>query len=215
MNSASKSLRRVILGIAFLLAANLLPASIGLCEAGDAPAQPNSTNQAGRSPKKPLKSGPKSGTKVNSFFVRAVTGPHRNRSLCYVCRFGSRPVVMVLLQGVDKNVPDLFKALDKVLDAKRATGLRGFGVLVTDSSAKAVPILQTMAFDEKLRIPLTAATTAVAGPSCHNLNEAAATTIVFYRQQRTLETMGFRKGELNDAAIKRVLASIEELLKQE
>jgi hypothetical protein len=160
----------------------------------------------------PLKSGPKDGAKVQSFFVRAVTGPHRNRSVCYVCRFGSRPVVMVLLQGVDKKVPDLFKALDKVLDAKRATGLRGFGVLVTDNSSKAVPILQTMSFDEKLRIPLTAATSAVAGPSCHNLHENATTTVVFYRGQTTIETMGFRNGELNKDAIKQVLASAEKLL---
>jgi hypothetical protein len=160
-----------------------------------------------------LKSGPLSGAKIPSFFVRAVTGPHRNRSVCYVCRYGSRPVVMVLLQGVDKNVPDLFKALDKLLDSNRATGLRGFGVLVTDNSSKAVPILQTMAFDEKLRIPLTAATTAVAGPSCHNLHADAATTVIFYRGQTSISTLGFRKGELNPAAIKRVLGSAESLLK--
>jgi hypothetical protein len=45
-----------------------------------------------------LESGPKTGSTINQFFVRAVTGPHRNRSVCYVCRYGSRPVVMVLLQ---------------------------------------------------------------------------------------------------------------------
>ena len=159
-----------------------------------------------------LQSGPKLGAKVHSFFVRAVTGPHRNRSVCYVCRFGNRPVVMVVLQSIDKKVPDLFKGMDKILDAKRATGLRGFGVLVTDNSAKAVPILQTMAFDEKLHLPLTAATSAVAGPSCHNLHNEAATTVILYRGQRTVTTMGFRKGELTDDAIKKVLAAAERLV---
>ena len=160
----------------------------------------------------PLKSGPENGAKVNSFFVRAVTGSLRNRSICYVCRFGNRPVVMVMLQDVDDNVADLFKTLDKVLDAKRATGLRGFGVLVTDDSSKAVPILQTMSFDERLSIPLTAATTAIAGPSSHNLHADAATTVILYEGQTTVSTLGFRKGELNEAAIKQVLAAIEELL---
>lgn len=119
---------------------------------------------------------------------------------------------MVMLQDVDDNVADLFKALDKVLDAKRATGLRGFGVLVTDDSSKAVPILQTMSFDERLSIPLTAATTAIAGPSSHNLHADAATTVILYEGQTTVSTLGFRKGELNEAAIKQVLAAIEEQL---
>ena len=45
----------------------------------------------------PLQSGPETGATIHSFFVRAVTGPHRNRSVCYVCRYGTRPVVAVFM----------------------------------------------------------------------------------------------------------------------
>ena len=113
-----------------------------------------------------LKSGPKAGSTINQFFVRAVTGPHRNRSVCYVCRYGSRPVIMVLIQKPDPKIATLLKAIDAIVDDNRVSGLRSFGVLVTNESDRAVPILQTMAFDERIRMPLTAATTAIAGSSC-------------------------------------------------
>ena len=160
------------------------------------------------------KAGPQKGSAIHSFFVRAVTGPHRNRSVCYVCRYGSRPVVMVLMQKVDPRVSRLLKEVDRIVDGHRATGLRGFGVLVTDESSQAVPILQTMAFDEKIRLPLTAATTAVAGPGCHNLHPDAATTIVLYRNQKAVEAIPLRHGEINARVVRDVARKLEEFSRE-
>lgn len=159
-----------------------------------------------------LVSGPKFGATVQSFFVRAVTGPHRNRSVCYVCRYGSRPVVMVFIQKVDRELPTLLKAVDKIVDKNRITGLRSFGVLVTNESSQAVPVLQTMAFDERIRMPLTAATTAVAGPGGNRLHRDAATTVVLYRQQKAVTNLAFKYGKLDDKAIGNVLDRIKEML---
>ena len=70
-----------------------------------------------------------------------------------------------------------------------------------DESARVVPILQTMAFDEKIELPLTAATSAVAGATCHNLHPDATTTVVLYREQKVVATYGFRRGDLTAASI--------------
>ncbi len=163
-------------------------------------------------PQKTLESGPKIGSTIHQFFVRAVTGPHRNRSVCYVCRYGSRPVVMVLIQESDPKIATLLKAIDSVVDDNRVSGLRSFGVLVTDESARAVPILQTMAFDEKIRMPLTAATTAIAGSSCHNLHEDAATTVILYRGQQAVRNFAFEMGGISERSIRPVMKSIEKLI---
>lgn len=160
-----------------------------------------------------LESGPKAGSTIHQFFVRAVTGPHRNRSVCYVCRYGSRPVVMVLIQKSDPKIATLLKAIDTIVDDNRVSGLRSFGVLVTDESAHAVPILQTMAFDERIQMPLTAATTAIAGPSCHNLHEDAATTVVLYRNQQSVRNFAFAKGTISDESIIPLIKHIEQLIK--
>lgn len=183
------------------------PVSSALAEA------PTSADAAETTESKPLESGPKSGSVVHSFFVRAVTGPHRNRSVCYVCRYGARPVVMVFIQKVDPKLPALLKAVDKIVDENRVTGLRSFGVLVTNESSRAVPVLQTMAFDERIRMPLTAATTAVAGPGGNRLHRDAATTVVLYKEQKARTNLAFRFGKLDDEAIGDVLVRIKELLK--
>lgn len=187
----------------------LLGASTSALAADTKPAPPASGEAKSG---KPLDSGPKTGSTVHSFFVRAVTGPHRNRSVCYVCRYGARPVVMVFIQKVDPKLPELLKAIDKIVDANRVTGLRSFGVLVTDESSRAVPVLQTMAFDERIRMPLTAATTAVAGPGGNRLHREAATTVVLYREQKAVTNLAFRHGKLDEAATKQVLGGIKELL---
>jgi hypothetical protein len=163
-------------------------------------------------PAKPIQSGPKIGSTIHQFFVRAVTGPHRNRSVCYVCRYGSRPVVMVFIQKTDPEIATLLKAIDAIVDENRVSGLRSFGVLVTDESARVVPVLQTMAFDEQIRMPLTAATTAVAGPSCHNLHPSAATTVVLYRNQQSIRNFAFAKGEINKDSLAPLLKNIESLI---
>ena len=159
-----------------------------------------------------LESGPKTGSTINQFFVRAVTGPHRNRSVCYVCRYGSRPVVMVLIQKPDPKIATLLKAIDAVVDDNRVSGLRSFGVLVTNESARAVPILQTMAFDERIRMPLTAATTAIAGSSCHNLHKDAATTVILYRNQLAVRNYAFALGTIDESCLKPLLDGVKQLI---
>jgi hypothetical protein len=160
----------------------------------------------------PLQSGPETGATIHSFFVRAVTGPHRNRSVCYVCRYGTRPVVAVFMQEVDPDLPKLLKAIDGFVDENRVSGLRSFGVLVTDDSAAVVPTLQTMAFDEQIRMPLTASTTTIAGQESLSLNEKAATTVVLYRKVKAVSTLAFARGSIDDAAVATTLRELKSLI---
>ena len=48
-----------------------------------------------------LNSGRAVGEYVPTFYSRAVTGPLMNKSICYVCRNGARPVVMILMRRVE------------------------------------------------------------------------------------------------------------------
>src|SRR4051812_14009141 len=84
----------------------------------------------------PLKSGLQVGEAVPQFYVRAVTGPLKNKSVCYVCRNGDRPVIMLLARKVTPEVTKLLKEVDQLVDSHRADGLRGFGVFVAAVDAK-------------------------------------------------------------------------------
>ncbi len=159
-----------------------------------------------------LHSGRAVGEPVPTFYVRAVTGPLENRSVCYVCRNGSRPVVMVLLRAVDRNVPRLLQELDREIDRHRAEGLRGFVVLLEDDLRKAIPVLQTLAFDNELQLPLTTAPVAIETAACQNVHPAATVTVVLYRNRRVKRRFAFRAGELDEPSIERIVKAVRTLL---
>ncbi len=160
----------------------------------------------------PLESGRRIGEGVPSFYVRTVTGPLRNKSVCYVCRNGSRPCVMVLFRNTPPTLGQLLKAIDKVVDQNRARGLKSFGVLISADPGQAISRLQTLAFDQKIHLPLSVATDVVGLPSCQNVHRQAEVTVVLYRRQKVVARYGFRAGKLDPAATRRILAGIKLLL---
>jgi hypothetical protein len=124
------------------------------------------------------------GDKVPSFYVRAVTGSLKNRSVCYVCRFGDRPVVMVLVRHWHQGLPELVKNVDRQIDGHRALGLRGFVVFTTDNRQELLPRVQTLAFDGKIEMPLTIAAATAEGPDGRTGNDdEPAVSVVLYREQ--------------------------------
>ncbi|MBM81828.1 MAG: hypothetical protein CMJ78_14725 [Planctomycetaceae bacterium] len=162
-----------------------------------------------------VKSGRKTGELVPSFYVRAVTGPNRNKSICYVCRNGDRPVIMVLMRKTHDDLIPLLKRLDQVVDKNRANGLRCFGVLIHEEPSEATPIVQTMAFNSKIQVPLSVTTDVVSAPACQNLNPDADLTVVMYRDLRVVSTFGFDSVELKKNDVDRVMSGVEKLLKED
>jgi len=157
---------------------------------------------------KPLKPALKTGDEVASFYSRAVTGPLMNKSICYVCRNGERPVVMVLLRRIDPELKPLMQRIDRLVDKNRANGLRGFGVLIGDDSVQATSTVQTFAFNNKLSLPITVAGEAAAA-GIGSLPKDAAVTVVLYRKRKVVQTWCYRAGELKSAAVKDVVKRVE------
>src|SRR5258708_1314941 len=87
----------------------------------------------------PLQSGLKVGEKVPTFYVRAITGPLKNKSVCYVCRNGDRPVVMLFIRQITPELKRLLKGIDGEVDQHRASGLRSFGVFLAGDNKELLP----------------------------------------------------------------------------
>lgn len=158
-----------------------------------------------------LVSGRAIGERVPQFFVRAVTGPLMNKSVCYVCRNGDRPVVMVFLRDLVAGTPEFLTQLDRCVDQHRAAGLRGFCVLLSENQRSATSQLQTLAFDNQLSLPLTVASSQLEAPASQNLHPDAAVTIVLYQQQTVLATHAFRETELTSERITELMAGIRDM----
>lgn len=157
---------------------------------------------------KPLKSGRQVGEYVPTFYCRVVTGPLMNKSVCYVCRNGSRPVVMVLVRKVTPELKPLLKSLDRIVDENRAIGLKSFGVLLSDDPVRDASSLQTFAFDNKISIPLTIANNTVADSSGMKVHSDAAVTVLLYRNRRVVSNFSYRDGELKSSQIQTVLKRV-------
>lgn len=142
------------------------------------------------------KLGLKVGETVPQFYVRAVTGPHQNKSVCYVCRHGERPVAMVLVREFCPNLDKLLEQIDRFVDGHRADGIRSFGVFLSDDPKATLPRVQTLAFDHKLEMPLTIAVAPTGGPAIDNLSADAAVTIILYRDHTVVAHHAWRRNEL-------------------
>lgn len=189
--------RPVICG--FVLIALAIPAGCGFSAEGGPPA---------------LKSGPQLGESVASFYVRTVTGPLKGKSVCYVCRNADRPVAMVFFREVTPELKTLLKGIDRLVDAHRAEGLRSFAVFTARESKDLLPTLQTLAFDEKLELPL-AISASGESPAGYDLAADATVTVILYRDQKVVANFAYRKGELTAAEIRRVCDSVRNLAETE
>jgi hypothetical protein len=168
-----------------------------------------------RSAAEPLHSGLKVGEKVPTFYVRAITGPLKNKSVCYVCRNGDRPVVMLFVRQITPELKRLLKGIDAEVDGHRASGLRSFGVFLAGDDKELLPQVQTLAFDEKLSLPLTIAAAPSDGSAGRTIHPEAAVTVILYREQTVTANFAFRANELDGQTTETVLKSIRRLAESE
>ena len=152
------------------------------------------------------------GSEVPSFYVRAVTGPLAGKSVCYVCRNGDRPVVLVLLRDLGPDAALLLKELDRTVNRHRADGLRCFAVLLTDTPQRDAARLQTLAFDEKIDLPLTLVGEATTQGSPLAFSRESAVSVVTYQDRRIVERFSFKGGLCDERARQSIVAASEKLV---
>jgi len=162
-----------------------------------------------------LESGLKVGEKVASFYVRAITGPLKNKSVCYVCRHGDRPVVMLVIRKITPELKTLLKRIDSEIDQHRAEGLRGFGVFIGEDSPALLPQVQTLAFDERIVLPLTIAAAPADGSAAGTIHPDAAVTLMLYKDLTVTANFAYRANELNQAEIDRIISAVRRLAAEE
>jgi len=160
-----------------------------------------------------LKSGPPVGSLVPSFYVRAVTGPLMNRSVCYVCRNGARPVVMVILRKLDPGYKEILSEIDSVVDKNRAVGLRSFGIYLSPEPTKDISHVQTFSFEGMIQMPLTIGADFSPGQSKHSIHPDAGMTIVLYRNRKVVENYSFAPGKPSRQQAEALRKGIDRLLK--
>jgi len=165
-----------------------------------------------------MTSGPQVGDRVGAFTVTKVAGNPDDgvtdgKSLCYRCRTGARPVVMVFARSADDKLAKLVKEIEEEVEEHADDKLIGF-VNMIGGDAKS---LTTAAGDFVSkhgikRVAFVVPEDAKDGPPDFKIAPDADVTVVCYREGKVMSNHAFPKGGLTDASIDAVEKAVCKLV---
>ena len=117
-------------------------------------------------------------TRTTPFTVLDVTGPAAGQELCYICRYGGRPSLVVFTRTTEGHFPEVAAAVDKLVQAHKDARLTGFVVLLGENTKANRERLAALAKEHNLTVPLTIAADGPAGPKAYNLADRKFDTLV-------------------------------------
>jgi hypothetical protein len=159
-----------------------------------------------------LESGLKPGEKVGAYNVKDITGPNAGTSLCYRCKYGSRPVVNVFARDVNDNLAKLVVEVDKLVEQNKDKKMAAFVTVLAEDADKIAPQLEEIAKKHNIKnVPLTIFD-GESGPSDYNIAQNADVTVMMWNKGEVKATVATEKGKLDAATIKRVVADSEKIL---
>ena len=96
------------------------------------------------------------GASAVPFLVRDCTGPAAGKRLCYMCRYGTRPVVTIFARQIDETAAKFVKLIDNSVKEHGARRLAAFVVLVDTDTSVAEKKLKALAAEQRIsQTPLT------------------------------------------------------------
>lgn len=158
-----------------------------------------------------LKSGPQIGQEVpGPFHPLNVTGDAAGRKKCLYCEYGGNPVAVVFARELTPQVASLIKGIDQATAKNKGDDMCSFAVFCSDNE-KLQDQLKDFASKEKVGAMVLSIDNPT-GPTAYKINKDADVTVVYYTGLTVKSNHAFRKGELKDADVPRVVADVKAIL---
>lgn len=162
-------------------------------------------------------SGLKSGESIGPFNVTKVCGAEDDsvpagKNLCYRCKNGSRPQVMVFTRSSDAKVLELVNTLDQHVEKNSDKQLRVFVNYLGESKDAATTAVKQLAEKSKAKnIPFVVPNEFENGPEDYGLNTKAEITVLVASEGKVVSSLGFAQAkDLNlDAVAKAVESAVK------
>lgn len=159
-----------------------------------------------------LKSGLQVGETIASFEVDDVTGPAKGKSICYVCDYGTCPVINVFIRNVTAENTSLIRELDRLAAKHLDDDLKVFVVLLSmDPDADRKQLIELDQQCTLAHVPLTIFD-GITGPKNCKIHQHAAETVVMWNKAKVKSNRAFAAGQLNDQAIAAILDDVPKIL---
>lgn len=159
-----------------------------------------------------LKSGLPVGDKVPAFNVRDITGPNKGDTLCYRCKYGSRPVVTVFTREINDSVTELVSKIDGVVGKNKDAKMAAFVVVITEDADKVEKQLEAIAKDKEIKnVPLTIIE-GTTGPENYKLSKDAAVTVMMWNESTVKVNEAYDKATLDAKTIEKLVGETKKIL---
>jgi hypothetical protein len=165
-----------------------------------------------------FKSGPQVGALVNAYDVTKVAGPEdgvvAGTTLCYRCKYGNRPVVMVFSRKTDKPLVSLAKQLDEIVAKNEDKQMRSFVTFIgNEDREKLLESVEKFAKEANLKhVPLTVAAEQPNGPDTYSINEKATYTVLIYKGGQVVANHALKEGELSKEKVAAIVKDTGKIL---
>jgi hypothetical protein len=167
--------------------------------------------------KKKLKSGPQTGESLGAFNVTKVAGAEddgveEGKNLCYRCRNGSKPQVIVFTRSTSPKVANLVQELDKAVAENESSKLCVFvNVLGEDQEGASDTAKKFAATSQVTHIPFVVPNEFENGPDNYGINPDAELTVVMAVDKGVKANFAFKDAEkLNVENVMKNLSKILE-----
>jgi hypothetical protein len=152
-------------------------------------------------------SGYQVGESVGAMTVTKVTGNPLDgvadgKTLCYRCKMGSRPVVMVFARTADEKLGKLLKKLDEEIEEHASAKLTGFvNMLGTDAESLKKDAAEFVKLQGLERIAFVVPEDSANGPADYKIAPDADLTVVCFKGGKVTSNHALAKGQLSDEKI--------------
>ncbi len=163
-----------------------------------------------------LKSGLKEGAGIGAFYVTKCAGAEEDgvetgKNLCYRCKNGSRPQVMVFTRSTDDKVVAFVKELDEQLKKNEEAQLRAFVNVLGESKDAAMDEAKKLAQATKAAsVPFVVPNEFENGPEDYGINPKAEITIILANESKVVAN--FAAATAKDFDAKAVMGKLREML---
>jgi hypothetical protein len=159
-----------------------------------------------------VKSGPQVDKDVpGAFHPLNVTGEAAGQKNCLFCQNGQHPVAMIFARDVDPTVTKLIKKVDEATKKNAKAEMGSFVVFLHEESKDFESQLKDLAKKENIKSCVLSIDNP-AGPEKYEIAKDADVTVVLYTKRVVKANYAFKKGQMKDADIEKIVADVSKIL---
>ncbi len=167
-----------------------------------------------------LRSGPQPGEMLGAYEVTKVAGAPDDgvadgQQLCYRCKMGNRPVVMVFSRKPDRALARLVKRLDNVVaQNKDDHNMASFVSLIGEKPDQLVNASKQIVDETKAKnVAFVVPKDQPNGPESYKINPEVETTVLIYVKGKVKANHAVPAGGLTDEVADKIVADTAKILK--